>query len=44
MKHGVSEGVFGIGVGAPLYQVVVDLLVAEAGGERQRVLAVVRVT
>jgi len=39
----VSERVLAVGIGAVIDEVIVDVFVAEARRERQRVLAVIRV-
>ena len=39
MEDGVAVGVLGVGVGALLYEEIVDGLVTETGGPGQRVLA-----
>ena len=43
MEDIVSERVLAVGIGAVIDEVIVDAFVAEARGERQRVLAVIRV-
>ena len=43
MEDIVSERVLAVGIGAVIDEVIVDVFVAEARRERQRVLAVIRV-